>query len=988
MNIRIVFYLLANALFLSCAIEPSKSIEGFKIHPDFKIELVASEPLVYDPVDMQFSPSGKAYVLEMPGYPLRDEQSRIILLKDTDDDGVYDERKVYADSLGVASSFMFYKGGFLVASPPHLIWISDQDFDGLADERVHIMDGFSNDNLQHNFNGLTYGLDNWIYAANGGNSGKPYFFSKPDAILNLRGGDLRLDLENEIAERVGESSGGFKITFDEWGRLYETHNLEHVSQLVFEDRYFQNLPVTPGHALTNISDHDENGLSRIYPIGEQETRVNHPEQSGYFSGACGITFYGGGIFPEDFNSSLLVADCVLNLVHMDLLSENKAASRASRVGNKTEFLASSDRAFRPVNMTVGPDGSLYILDMHREVIEHPEWIPDDIEAELDLNAGRKKGRIYRITGVQYNYDKPKDLESFSEIELVTALGNKNQWIRKTAQQLLVTQKNYKTVPLLATQLDSTQNALARIHSLWTLEGLGSLNNKQILKALNDPYSPIAENALKILETRPEEINKFMEPLLGLTLASNPRLRMQAALTLSAISDSLYFAHRGQIASLMRKALKETQSDQWNRMAMSFALSRQASRFVGEELTYNEELTEDQKQLLEILTAIIGKEMDIPSIKSVLDGIYESNIPKSQKAGFIESLSKGYIQRVDQMADKDSENSIIKVLRALENINDLGIIKAAGELRLAMGFPSSEKINEIMAKSQKDILAQKGSIDEQLLQLKLIGLSDFENRASLLYKLLDSKRPMVLQKESLRQLWNSNEKEVGPRLLGMWNSLAPEARKHATDILLYKSFNHDALLTAMEDGTVNLGEFNLDLERRRVLLFSDDEDIRKRAEALFSDSGVVQRKQVILEMQPALALNGDSDKGSVVFQNLCSSCHIYGSTGNEVGPVLTEISRKSKESLVHEILDPNAAVDTRYLNYKVITTGGSIYFGLVSNETDTELALKMTGGEEVIIPKNTIEVFMSTGKSLMPEGLEAGINKQQMADLLAFLQQAQ
>ena len=158
--------------------------------------------------------------------------------------------------------------------------------------------------------------------------------------------------------------------------------------------------------------------------------------------------------------------------------------------------------------------------------------------------------------------------------------------------------------------------------------------------------------------------------------------------------------------------------------------------------------------------------------------------------------------------------------------------------------------------------------------------------------------------------------------------------------------------------------------------------------MFSDSGVVQRKQVILEMQPALALNGDSDKGSVVFQNLCSSCHIYGSTGNEVGPVLTEISRKSKESLVHEILDPNAAVDTRYLNYKVITTGGSIYFGLVSNETDTELALKMTGGEEVIIPKNTIEVFMSTGKSLMPEGLEAGINKQQMADLLAFLQQPQ
>ena len=390
----------------------------------------------------------------------------------------------------------------------------------------------------------------------------------------------------------------------------------------------------------------------------------------------------------------------------------------------------------------------------------------------------------------------------------------------------------------------------------------------------------------------------------------------------------------------------------------------------------------------MLTGIIGKEIDVLSIRSVLDGIYESNISTSSKADLIESLSRGYIQRIDQLIDKGSKNSIIRALSTLENTNDLGIIKATGELRLAMGLPSSKKINEIMAKSQKDILAQKGSIDEQLLQLKLIGLSDFESRASLLYKLLDSKRPMVLQKESLNQLWNSNEKEVGPRLLGMWNSLAPEARKHATDILLYKSFNHDALLTAMEDGTVNLGEFNLDLERRRVLLFSEDEDIRKRAEALFSDSGVVQRKQVILEMKPALALNGDLEKGSIVFKNLCSSCHVYGSTGNEVGPVLTEISRKSKESLIHEILDPNAAVDTRYLNYKVITTGGSIYFGLISNETDTELALKMTGGEEVIIPKNTIEVFMSTGKSLMPEGLEAGINKQDMADLLAFLQQAQ
>ena len=236
-------------------------------------------------------------------------------------------------------------------------------------------------------------LDNWIYIANGGNSGKPYWWNDPKSAMDLRGDDIRIDIDNRRIERIGESSGGFELGIDEFGRVFETHNLEHISQLVFPSRYIQESHLPVKHSLTNISDHEENGLARIYPIGEQESRVNHPEQSGYFSGACGITYYGGGAFGPSYDHTLWVADVVLNLIHVDKLSPSGSAFQASRTMEKRDFLASTDRAFRPVNLSVGPDGSMYVVDMYREVIEHPEWIPDEIEKSTGSQCRERKRKI-------------------------------------------------------------------------------------------------------------------------------------------------------------------------------------------------------------------------------------------------------------------------------------------------------------------------------------------------------------------------------------------------------------------------------------------------------------------------------------------------------------------------------------------------------------------------------------------------------------------
>jgi len=453
MHSRLITYLtgtLSTLLWLtSCQSDKTPvAPEGFQLHPDFRMERVAAEPLVYDPVDLEFDEYGRAYVLEMPGYPKSDVQSRLVYLQDEDKDGYFDGRLVVADSLTVASSFMPYRGGFLVVAPPQLVWIKDLNGDLVMDERQVILEGFDVGNLQHNANGLTYGLDNWIYAANGGNDGAPFFAGTAGVGLNLRGEDFRFRIEEERLERVGESSGGFELAFDQWGNMFETHNLEHVSQLVFPGRYLTGVPVKPEHSLTVISDHEENGLSRIYPVGEQETRVNHPEQSGYFSGACGITFYGGNAFPEPFNNNLFVADVVLNLIHIDRLSPKGSAFQASRHREKVEFLASADRSFRPVNMTTGPDGALYIVDMYRDVIEHPEWIPDEIEVTLDLNAGKERGRIYRISPRKNGREIRPRLNKEDPNSLVEALADPNQWTRLTAQRLIVESGDPAFAPLL------------------------------------------------------------------------------------------------------------------------------------------------------------------------------------------------------------------------------------------------------------------------------------------------------------------------------------------------------------------------------------------------------------------------------------------------------------------------------------------------------------------------------------------------------------
>jgi putative membrane-bound dehydrogenase-like protein len=982
--LRLAFILGLLPIF-SCQSGSAPVPPGFEIHPDFKLELVAVEPLVFDPVDMEFDENGDAYVLEMPGYPLEDEQSRLILLEDENGDGSFDKRTVFADGLNLASSFLPYRGGFLVAAPPHLLFIKDTDGDQQADQRDILMDGFSEGNLQHNYNGLTYGLDDWIYCANGGNSGAPFFVSQPEQKMDIRNDDFRFNLAASKMERIGRSSGGFELAVDHWGRIFETHNLYHVSHLVFESRYIAGIPVSARHSLSKIYDHEENLLSRLYPIGEQETRVNHPEQSGYFSGSCGITFYGGGAFPEGFNDNLFVADVVLNLVHLDVLSPDGSSFKTSRKRDQVEFLASTDRSFRPVNMTTGPDGALYLMDMYREVIEHPEWIPDDMEAKMDLNAGKDKGRIYRIVP-RKNWQAPAALafEAADEASLVQALTNPNQWTRLTAHRLLMEKANESSVPLLEKMLAENNHPYAQLHGLWILDGLGNLNDDALLKGLHHPHGGVRENALKMAEKRFHQNPALAQTALELTRDPNDRVSMQAWLSLSTLDEKQFAVHQPAMAEALVQRLSSRKTDQWAQMAMSSSFASAPVSLVQLLLTDPRvQFNAGAQEINQTMARLIGQEQNMDQSEELLV-LLQSRAPSIQ-ISLIEALAEGWTRTSRTVLGSKG----LAALRQMESSQQapVALFKATAKLREDLGLPVSSRISAMIAHAREGVFSPSESTAERLSQLQLIGLDEFENRAGILYRMLDNREPLDLQREALQQLWQANDPSIGPELLKLWPDLGPEARKYTGNILLYKSSNHGLLLSAIETGKINLGELNLDLERRRVLLWAEDEAIKQRAEALFSDSGVVQRKEALASMRPALELNGNIQAGERHFVSLCISCHQYGELGVDVGPVLTEINRKSKESLLHDMLDPNAAADTRYLNHQVKTTNGTIYSGIIAEESDTEVVIKMIGGEEKTIAKADIDKLSSMGLSMMPEGLEKGLSTQDMADLLAFLQQS-
>jgi putative membrane-bound dehydrogenase-like protein len=969
------------------AVSPDEALTTFELHPAMQIELVAYEPLITDPVDMEFDEQGRAYALEMPGYPFPTEAGRVVLLTDTDGDGIFDKRTVFAENFPVADSLMPYRGGLLVASPPDIIFVKDTTGDGVADHREVLLGGFANKNTQHNIGGLQYGLDNWVHGGNGGNGGKPYWPETPNEKLSLGWNDFRIDFERKKFEITGRSSGGFELAIDDWGHTFGTHNTWHISQLVFPGHYVDGVPVGRGGTRTNVSDHEEGGLARIFPIGEQEARVNHPEQAGYFSAACGITYYGGGAFPTEFNGNIFIADALLNLIHRDVINPDGAATKASRGRERVAFLASTDRAFRPVNMTVGPDGALYVLDMHRDVIEHPEWIPDEIEVNLDLEAGKDKGRIYRITP---KGDLPKAEAVFPRDDIATVVGrldHPNQWWRLTAQRLLVEWQDQAAVESLEALLNTSTRPQARLHALWTLEGLGALTSEHIIAGLQDAHSGVRENAAQLAEPHAAKNRALRKALVATLGDDDAHVRLHATLAVGASGGVDNDATRDALLSVVDRDLQ----DEFTRKAIASTVGEDAGILLAHLLNNPDRATEGGLAMLDTAAQLVGRNGSNDDLGSALGAIADADDAVS--AQLLGGIAEGIGDRNSDQPKVEVKNKLRKQVQATLESDSVSVATAGWRLAGALKLKFPEIQAQLLANAAEVATNNEADTESRVANLALYGYAPFETREETLFNLLDTRQPREVQLAAIGQMRRVDERSIAHRLLTMWDTLGPDVRAKAGDILLFNKNNHDILLTALENGDLAIGQLNLDLERRRRLLhWTDDENTKRRAQALFTDAGVVTRQEAIDKMRPALDLTGDPVNGKAVFMELCGTCHRIGDEGQTIAPNLTDIFRKSADTLLHDILDPNSAVDTQYVNYTIERQTDDVFdpdatlSGILVEETEDEVTLVQTGGAEHTIRREAIKSMTSSGLSMMPEELENNMEHQTMADLLAYLLQ--
>src|SRR5437773_1430537 len=514
--------------------EPNKAIATFQIKKGFRIELVAAEPLVVDPIAMAFDEDGRLFVVEMRDYPERRNQTphlgRIRLLQDTDGDGRFDKSTVYVDDLPWPTAVICWNGGVFVGATPDILYCKDTNGEGVGDVREVVFTGIASDyapyavnklNVQALFNGFTWGLDNRIHAANGGDGGRvrreeseftrvwleragvtPNSELRTPKALDLRGHDFSFD-PRTLTMRAESGGGQYGLSFDSRGRKFVCSNSAHIREVMYEDRFAARNPffTMPPAAIDIAPDGPAAPVYRLSP--DEPWRVLRTRwrvtglfpgpiegggrPSGYFTGATGITIYRGNAFPEEFRENAFVADCGSNLIHRKRLFADGVGLIARRPDDEqnAEFLASRDNWFRPVQMANAPDGTLYVADMYREVIEHPWSLPESIKKHLDLNSGNDRGRIYRIVPDTFKQPKLPHLSTATTKELVALLGHPNGWHRDTAARLLCERQDKSAAPLLERLLKDSRSPLARMHALCALEGLGASTPGLMLRTLSD-----------------------------------------------------------------------------------------------------------------------------------------------------------------------------------------------------------------------------------------------------------------------------------------------------------------------------------------------------------------------------------------------------------------------------------------------------------------------------------------------------------------------
>ncbi len=484
----------------SPALTPAEAMKTFTMAPGYHLELVASEPLVHDPIVMDWDPQGRLWVVEMPGFvpnlaapePFMEPVGKVVVLEDTDHDGTMDKRTVFADGLVLARSLKVLEHGVLVAEPPNAWLMRDTDGDLRMDTKESVTDqyGRREARVEQNANDFDWGLDNWMNTADS------------DIFLRLKNGKF------EVQKTL--TRGEWGATHDDAGRVYRNTNESSVHVDFVPTPYYlrnPNLLRTRGsyealrdeQNLVNVvwPARPNPGTNRAYQLG-----IDRPDGTlHHFTSVCAPLVYRGDRLPAEVRGNMFVAEPAANLVSRIIIEDDGSTLKARKAYEKGEFLVSTDERFRPVYLSNAPDGTLYIVDMYRGVIQQradiTEYLRDHILTNR-LEQPTGMGRIYRVVHDSTERDG-KRMAQASTAQLIETLSHPNGWWRDTAQRILIERGDKSVAPALVTLAASAGDWRIRLHALWTLDGIDAIEPAQVTAALEDQSREVRVAGVRLAE---------------------------------------------------------------------------------------------------------------------------------------------------------------------------------------------------------------------------------------------------------------------------------------------------------------------------------------------------------------------------------------------------------------------------------------------------------------------------------------------------------
>ncbi len=867
---------------LPSPLSPEDALKAFEAAPGLRVELVAAEPLTASPCALAFDGRGRLFVAENRGYPIGTPEGQpgagvVALLEDTDGDGRMDRRTVFAEGLSFPNGVLPWKDGLIVTCAPDVLFLRDTKGTGRADEKRVLLTGFATSgSTQLRVNCPTLGPDGWIYLAAGLSGGTLSCPEHPERAPLKMSGDVRFHPDTlEIEPIDGRSQYG--MAFDEAGRRFICMNRLPVQQVVLSSKWLRRNPrLTFSETVQDCNQRSVQSLLggggsgvRLFPISSNITTAD--SHAGSFSAACGIHIWRGDGLPEAYEGCAVSCDPTGNLVHVDRLVQRGAAFAAEPLLEKQEMLASRDDWFRPVFLAAGPDQALYVADMYRKVIEHPDYLPVEVRKHTDFESGKDRGRIWRV----------------------------------------VAQERTKR---------SQPRPAPRFEQAW----------------VDAPAPPTAEAAREWLQER-----------LAAARSDSAHTRFLAALALGNT------AAPEAVSALASIALLDSE-DRWTRAAILSGIAGREGQLLGALLAGLPMAHSAGAGTQDLLSFLGGCVPDLAGLVAALTQVGE---PKPE---VVLPLLLGYLERAK---------------------SPLGAVTDALSSGATQTQEVSKRLRELLQRIPALAMDVQRSSAERLPALRLLAWMPWETAGLALGTLAVGEGNEELRTMAVRAYASFEKPEVAAQLLAHWAGYTPTFRDTVAGALLTSGFHARSVLGAIEAGRLPANAISG--VRRKQILKHKDASIREQAERLLKN-GDAGRQQVFEDAKAALQLAAFPAHGKQLFQQACSSCHRLEREGHPVGPDLLDIRNQPKETILFHILVPDAEISPVFAAYIAETKDGKSFGGVLASETPDSITLRGPLATETSLLRSDLSKLEALSASLMPNGFESALSRQDLADLVAFL----